>query len=382
VRQALISCAVVLVALIAQLTIVNRLALPGGAGPDLVLLAVVALALTGGPVPGMITGFLAGLALDVAPPASHTIGQYALVFCLVGYACGRLAALGEASPALYVGISAAAVAVGAALHAALGVMLSDPQVTWSAVRNVLPPSLVYDVILSPFVLYGVVRLSAWAGRAAGGHEGAEVAGPVPASWLAGTAAPVTGAVRQTAAAGSPRLHLGERRSSDGWIGAVGAVSAARLVGSQRPPGKQPKLRFRGAAKGAGGTAGLGGGQRPARRREPRLRFRGASASGLTGTKLTGTKSAPRRMRFLSARRRAGWFGGGTGTGRGAVRAGTGAVPRFRRRRLTGTIGTGGSLSRARGGALGRRSAPRLRMRRGTVRSKVWRLVGRGTGGYR
>jgi rod shape-determining protein MreD len=378
VRRALISFGVVLVALIAQLTIINRLALPGGAGPDLVLLAVVALALTGGPVPGMITGFLAGLALDVAPPASHTIGQYALVFCLLGYACGRLAALGESSPALYVAISAAAVAVGAALHAGLGIMLSDPQVTWSAVRHVLPPSLVYDVILSPFVLYGVVRLSAWAGRA-GGREGAEVAGPVPASWLAGTAAPVTGAVRQTAAAGSPRLHLGERRSSDGWIGAVGAVSAARLTGSQRPPGKQPKLRFGGAAKGAGGTAGLGGGQRPARRREPRLRFRGASTSALTGTKLTGTKSAPRRMRFLSARRRAGRFGRAGG---GAVRAGAGAVPRFRRRRLTGTIGTGGSLTRARGGSLGRRSAPRLRMRRGTVRSKVWRLVSRGTGGYR
>ena len=376
-RRALISCAVVLVALIAQLTIINRLALPGGAGPDLVLLAVVALALTGGPVPGMVTGFLAGLALDVAPPASHTIGQYALVFCLVGYACGRLAALGEASPAIYVGISAAAVAVGAALHAALGVMLSDPQVTWSAVRHVLPPSLVYDVILSPFVLYGVVRLSAWAGRGAG-QEGAEAAGPVPASWLAGAAAPVTGAVRQTAAAGSPRLHLGERRSSDGWIGAASAVGAAWLAGGQRPPGKEPKLRFGGAGKGAGGTAGLGGGQRPARRREPKLRFRGASASGRTGTNLTGAKSAPRRMRLGTRRRRDGRLGGGA-----ALRSGGAAVPRFRRRRLTGTVGTGGSLSRARGAAFRRRrSAPRLRMRRGTVRSKVWRFVGRGTGGYR
>jgi rod shape-determining protein MreD len=378
VRRALISCAVILAALIAQLTIINRLALPGGAGPDLVLLAVVALALTGGPVPGMVTGFLAGLALDVAPPASHTIGQYALVFCLVGYACGRLAALGEASPALYVAISAAAVAVGAALHAALGVMLSDPQVTWSAVRHVLPPSVVYDVILSPFVLYGVVRLSAWAGRAAAGPEGAEVAGPVPASWLAGAAAPVTGAVRQTAAAGSPRLHLGERRSSDGWIGAAAAVSAARPGGSQRPPGKEPKLRFGGAARGAGGTAGLGGAQRPGRRRQPKLRFRGASASALTGAKRTGTTSMPKRMRFGTGRRRDGLLGGGA-----KWRPGGGAVPRFRRRRVTGTIGLGGSLSRARGRAFGRRrSAPRLRMRRGTVRSKVWRLVGRGTGGYR
>jgi rod shape-determining protein MreD len=379
VRRPLISCAVVLVALIAQLTVINRLALPGGAGPDLVLLAVVALALTGGPVPGMVTGFLAGLALDVAPPASHTIGQYALVFCLIGYACGRLAALGEASPAIYVGISAAAVAVGAVLHAALGVMLSDPEVTWSAVRHVLPPSVVYDVILSPFVLYGVVRLSAWAGRAAGGQEGAEVAGPVPASWLAGAAAPATGAVRQTAGAGSPRLHLGERRSSDGWIGAAGAVSAARLVGGQRPSAKrEPKMRFGGARKGAGGTAGLGGGQRPASRRQRKLRFRGASGSAVTRAKRTGTTSMPRRMRFGSGRRRDGLLGG-----KGAMRSGGGAVPRFRRRRITGTIGTGGSLSRARGAAFGRRSAaPRLRMRRGTVRARVWRLVGRGTGGYR
>ena len=59
------------------------------------LFAVVALALTGGPLPGLLTGFLAGLALDVAPPASHAIGQYALVFCVVGYACGRLAGLGD-----------------------------------------------------------------------------------------------------------------------------------------------------------------------------------------------------------------------------------------------------------------------------------------------
>jgi rod shape-determining protein MreD len=387
-RRILVSGAVVLIALVAQLTIVNRLALPGGSGPDLVLLAVVALALTGGPVPGMITGFLSGLALDAAPPASHTIGQYALVFCLVGYACGRLAGLGDASPGLYVGISAAAAAVGAVLHAALGIMLSDAQVSWSAVRHVLPPSVIYDVILSPFVLYGVIRLSAWAARAAGSAEGAE-AGPVPAGWLSGSSAPATGAVRQTAAAGTPRLHLGERRSSDGWIGAASAVSAAWQGAGQRPGGRrEPKMRFGGVRKGAGGTAGLGGGQRPAGRpREPKLRFRGASASGLAGAKRPATRAVPKRMRFGTGRRRDGRVGGG-----GALRSGGGAVPRFRRRRFTGTIGTGGmggrggmggSLRRSpRRGTFGRRSGPRLRMRGGAPRWKVWRLKGRGTGGYR
>jgi rod shape-determining protein MreD len=446
VRRALISCAVILVALIAQLTIINRLALPGGDGPDLVLLGVVALALTGGPVPGMVTGFLAGLALDVAPPASHTIGQYALVFCLVGYVCGRLAALGEASPGLYVAISAGAAAVGAALSAALGVLLSDPQVTWSAVRHVLPPSLVYDVILSPFVLYAVVRLSAWAARSGAGREGADLAGPLPAGWLAGAAASATGAIRQTGAAGTPRLRLGGGRSGDGRIGAAGALGAAWLASGQRPTGKhEPKLHLGGARKAGGAAAGLTGGQRPPARREPKLRFAGgrtvagqrpaarrepklrfaggrtvaghgpaarrepklrfaggrtvagqrpaarrepklrfggagtaggaaAAARAQRGT--AGSRSAP-KMRFGNGRRRDGLVGGA-----GAPARRGGAVPRFRKRRVTGTIGTGGSVGRARGAAFGRRSAPRLRMRRGTVRSKVWRLVGRGTGGYR
>jgi rod shape-determining protein MreD len=397
VRRVLISCVLVAVALIAQLTIINRLALPGGAGPDLVLLAVVALALTSGPVPGMLTGFFAGLALDIAPPASHTIGQYALVFCLVGYACGRLAALGEASPALYVAISASAAAVGAVLHAALGIMLSDPQVTWSAVRHVLPPSLAYDVILSPFILYAVVRLGAWAGRAATGQEPAQAAGAAGAGWLASalsSSGAAAGAVRQASVSGTPNLHLGGRRSGDAWVGAARAAGAARLGTGQRPGGKrEPKLHF-GGARGAS-AARLGTGQRPGGKREPKLRFggvRGASGispaatarlrGGAAASRPTGPKSVP-RMRFGAGRRRGGGLaGGGSGvlprSARGA------AVPRFRKRRVMGAIGTGGSLTRGRpgGGAFGGRSVPRLRMRRGGMRSRIRRLMGRGTGGYR
>ena len=89
--RAVIAVIVVAVTVVVQLTIVDRIAFPGGGGPDLVLLLVAALALAGGPMAGVLTGFLAGLALDVAPPGSHFTGQDALVFCLVGYACGLLA---------------------------------------------------------------------------------------------------------------------------------------------------------------------------------------------------------------------------------------------------------------------------------------------------
>ena len=89
--RGLISFVVVSVMVIVQLTIVDRIAFPGGAGPNLVLLAVAALALAGGPLTGVLIGFWGGLALDVAPPGSHFVGQDALVFCLIGYACGLLA---------------------------------------------------------------------------------------------------------------------------------------------------------------------------------------------------------------------------------------------------------------------------------------------------
>ena len=408
-RRLLISVAVVAVALLAQVTFVNRLVLPGGAGPDLVLLAVIALALTGGPLAGTLTGFAAGLALDVAPPASHTIGQYALVFCLVGYGCGRLAALGEASPVRYVGISAAAAAVGAALHAVLGVMLSDPEVTWAAVRHVLPPSLIYDVILSPFVLYAVVRLNGWAARPAPGEHAA--AASAPASWTAGVTA---GAVRQASTSGSPRLHLADHRGSNAWIGSARTADGSHLASpaSLRPGTREPKLRFRGL-RGAGAGPTLGGrsngaaGARYAGSRSvPKMNFSGGRPGGGAGARYTGSKAAP-KMNFSSAGRRDGLAGRGSGpTSR------TGAVPRFRKRSSTGTIGTGGSLGRAtprrgtfgRGRSFGRRrsfgagslggrsfggrtsggrsSAPRLGMGRGKFRARIRGFLGRGGGGYR
>jgi len=428
-RRFLISCAVIAVALLAQLTFINRLVLPGGAGPDLVLLAVVALSLTGGPLAGLLTGFVAGLALDIAPPASHTIGQYALVFCLVGYGCGRLAELGDASPSLYVAISAAAAAVGAALHAVLGVMLSDPEVTWAAVRHVLPPSLIYDVILSPFVLYAVVRLNGWTGRSAAEESSAAASASAARSVNVAAQPVAAGAIRQASSSGTPKLNLGDRRGGGSVV---------------RPPAwrsaqQELKLNFSGAGKTAGAA-------RAASPKTPKVHFSGAGKTA--GTARPKTPKTP-KMHFSGAGKTAGTarpktpkmhFGSGGRDGGAARGAGVGAraaVPRFRRRSITGTVGTGGALSRAtprrgtfasqkktfagqkgkapgrktfarrglfggrssRSSSLGgrsfsspsgRRSAPRLRMRRGTLSARLRRLLPyrtggdkyRGRGGYR
>jgi len=467
-RRFLISCAVIAVALLAQLTIINRLALPGGAGPDLVLLAVVALSLTGGPLAGLLTGFLAGLALDIAPPASHTIGQYALVFCLVGYGCGRLAELGDASPSLYVAISAAGAAVGAALHAVLGVMLSDPEVTWAAVRHVLPPSLIYDVILSPFVLYAVVRLNGWTGRSAA--EDSAAAAGVSAAWPVNVAQPVAaGAVRQASSSGTPKLNLGDRRGGGSAVrppawrsnqqelklnfsGAGQTAGAARAARPKTP--KTVKMHFGG---GAGQTAGAARAARPKTPKTVKMHF--GSGAGKTAGPARSARPKTAKMHFGNgAGKTAGparaarpktpkvHFGGGRRDGVAARGAGAAwaAAPRFRRRSITGTVGTGGALSRAtprrrtfaspktfsrrglpgsplgagssvrvpgRGtfgrrrsfgrrsslggsslgqGSFGRRPAPRLSMRRGTLSARLRRLLPhrnrgdryRGRGGYR
>ena len=81
------------------------------------------------------------------------------MLCLVGYFCGRIAADLESTVLLPLAASAAGAAAGAALYAGLGILLGDANVTGPAVRHVLPATVLYDVLLSPFVLYAVALAS-------------------------------------------------------------------------------------------------------------------------------------------------------------------------------------------------------------------------------
>jgi rod shape-determining protein MreD len=151
-RRAVICAVLALAVVLLQVMAVDRLPLPGGSVPDIALVVVVALGLTQGPISGTITGFFTGLDLDLVPPGGHLIGESALIFCLTGYACGRLGIwLERAVPRL---LAAALIGVGAGevLQAAAGMIASDPGVTLSAVRQVLPVTVLYDVLLCPMVL--------------------------------------------------------------------------------------------------------------------------------------------------------------------------------------------------------------------------------------
>jgi rod shape-determining protein MreD len=260
VRRALINVLAITAALTVQVSVLNRVPLPGGAVPGLVLVTVAALAVADGPVAGMLTGFVAGLALDVAPPASHLAGEYALVFCLVGYACGWLATmLEQALPRVAVVVAGAA--AGEAAQALLGVMLSDPDVTWSAARRVLPAAIAYDAMLSPFVLWLVSLI-----RPAGTGDGTlRVRFPELAPRKFGG---VPGVLRP-AGAGMPRLRLA----------GTGLTTGAPR---KQPPRKQPRLQLAGT--------GLLGVVPPPVKKEPRLRLAGA---GLQAAPPPQAKKEPR-----------------------------------------------------------------------------------------
>ena len=304
-RRAVLSVIVLAVALLLQLTFVNQLQLPAGGAPDLVLLTVIALALFTSPATGAVTGFGAGLALDLAPPGSYLIGEYALVFCLVGYLCGRIRPLLGESAVMTVAAAMAAAAVGDALSALIGRVISDPDVTWAAVRYVLPSSIIEDVILAPFLLYAVMRAVRWAdgllrapedggvllARArpalAGGRPGATVLGGAGllggAGWVSGpqrTRGLVGSRAARRAGAGrhprSPRLRGAAARPGDGWIG-----GARRTALGHTPPhpayrGRPPRLHLASGHR-SGRIAGHPGSAaaraaRPRPRSQPDLRL--------------------------------------------------------------------------------------------------------------
>jgi rod shape-determining protein MreD len=292
--RGLISFAVVGIAVIVQLTIVDRIAFPGGAGPDVVLLAVAALGLAGGPMAGALIGFWGGLALDVAPPGSHFVGQNALVFCLVGYACGLVADIpnGDGVPeqghtALFeIVVTALGAVLGEALAALLGAMLSDPRVTWSAIRHVLPVAVAYDVLLCPFVLYAAAAALRLAGTPT--SERSRAAWAMPAARPAGTA---QGAIRQVNGGNTPRLRLAERGRGEGL---------------------------------GGGLRGPGTGGRAPGRREPRLKLgQGGPLGANMGAALT--TSGTRRGSGLSSGTMAGALGGGAAKVKFGARRGEGML---------------------------------------------------------
>jgi rod shape-determining protein MreD len=164
-RRGFLAVAVVITALMLQTGVVNRLPLPGGR-PDLPILVVVALALVGGPSYGAVLGFSVGFAADVLPPADHTLGRLALAYAVVGYLAGLVEDVEERSVLTTVAVVAAGSAVAVILFAGIGALVGDDRITAEAVSRSLGATVIYDVVLAPFVVpvvSGAVRRTQLAG---------------------------------------------------------------------------------------------------------------------------------------------------------------------------------------------------------------------------
>ncbi len=122
-----------------------------GVVPDLALLLVIAAALVRGPEYAALVGFGAGLVLDLAPPADHTAGRWALSLVIVGYLTGLVK--GETTNALGTIVTVAAGAfIGTSVFALTGLILQDPGVTVGSALEVVPIAVLYDVVLTPLVI--------------------------------------------------------------------------------------------------------------------------------------------------------------------------------------------------------------------------------------
>jgi rod shape-determining protein MreD len=155
--RALVLTLVLVAAVVLQVAVFSVLSIDGVV-PNLALLVVVAAALVRGPEFAALLGFLGGLAIDLAPPNDHVAGRWALALVVVGYLAGRVRHDAGTSAMAAVVTVAASSFVGTSLFALSGMLLHDPAVPASEALRVIPVAVLYDVLVTPFVLPPLMRL--------------------------------------------------------------------------------------------------------------------------------------------------------------------------------------------------------------------------------
>ncbi len=129
-----------------------------GVVPDLALLVVIAAALVRGPDYAALVGFAAGLVLDLAPPADHTAGRWALSFVVVGYLTGLARQDSDISAVGTLVLVAAGAFIGTSVFALTGLVLGEGGIDVSTALDVIPLTVGYDVLVAPLVVPLVVML--------------------------------------------------------------------------------------------------------------------------------------------------------------------------------------------------------------------------------
>jgi rod shape-determining protein MreD len=129
-----------------------------GVVPNLALIVVVAAAIARGPQFGAVVGFVAGLLLDLAPPADHVAGRWALALVLAAILAGRVRADARRSPIAGLATVAVCSFVATSVFALSGVVLGDHTLPAGERMQVIGIALLWDVVVAPLLLPGLMAL--------------------------------------------------------------------------------------------------------------------------------------------------------------------------------------------------------------------------------
>lgn len=166
-RRGALATLVACLALVLQTSALSHLSWHG-AYPDLVLVVVVTAGLTCGSQFAMVLGFAAGLLVDLAPPADHVAGRWALALLVVGYVAGRVRpetgfAAAPGVPSVWHALATVAGCsfLGSSVFALTGLVLGDGPGGAGATGDLIGAVLlgvVCDVLVAPFVVPWLARL--------------------------------------------------------------------------------------------------------------------------------------------------------------------------------------------------------------------------------
>jgi rod shape-determining protein MreD len=146
---------ILLVFLVMELTVLDRLRV-FGAGPDVMLLLAVVAGIVGGPRVGALFGFASGIVLDLF--LETPMGLSALVFCIVGYAVGNIQG-GVLRAAWWIPIVTTFVAsvAGVLGYAIVATVVGQPHLVTTHLLIVATVVGVFNALVAPIAL----RLVRW-----------------------------------------------------------------------------------------------------------------------------------------------------------------------------------------------------------------------------
>jgi rod shape-determining protein MreD len=145
------------IAVIFQVAVSNLFSV-NGVVPNLALIVVVAASIARGPQFGATVGFIAGLLLDLAPPADHVAGRWALALVLVAVLAGRVRSDARRSPIAGLATVAVCSFIATSVFALSGVVLGDHALPAGEMMQVVGIALLWDIVCAPLLLPGLMAL--------------------------------------------------------------------------------------------------------------------------------------------------------------------------------------------------------------------------------